>query len=43
VDLVCFSFVAADGALGAVIIRRSQALSGIIGRKELVGGLLRLL
>jgi hypothetical protein len=27
----------------AAVIRRAQALSGIIGRKELVGGLLRLL
>jgi hypothetical protein len=25
----------------AAVIRRAQALSGIIGRKELVGGLLR--
>ena len=27
----------------AAVIRRAQALSGIIGRKELVGGLSRLL
>ncbi len=27
----------------AAVTRRAQALSGIIGRKELVGGLLRLL
>ena len=27
----------------AAVIRRAQALSGIIGRKELVGGQLRLL
>ena len=27
----------------AAVIRRARALSGVIGRKELVGGLLRLL
>ena len=30
-------------AAAAAVIRRARALSGIIGRKELVGGLSRLL
>lgn len=40
---VCAEEAPANYVPAAAVIRRARALSGIIGRKELVGGLLRLL
>ena len=40
---VCAEEAPANYVPAAAVIRRAQALSGIIGRKELVGGLSRLL
>ncbi len=40
---VCAEEAPANYVPAAAVIRRARALSGIIGRKGLVGGLLRLL
>ena len=40
---VCAEEAPANYVPAAAVIRRARALSGIIGRKELVGGLSRLL
>ncbi len=40
---VCAEEAPANYVPAAAVIRRARALSGIIGRKELVGGLPRLL